>query len=457
MIFLFAYGLQALWRLYVTSPTKVLSFDAWKTKASLLERRWVWGCAAFFGISVLGWLLYAGSSADLVKHLASDGVAMQGEPPEGVAREVARHSRNEVLLYLVVLALSMGVMWLFFSGRFSGGKQSMAAAVLGLFVAADLSRANIPWIQHYDYQARYAANPLTDFLSKQPSKSRVTVAPFGMPQLNIIRQLYNGEWMQQQFPYYNIPSINVVQEPRALPENVIFREALAGTNILRLWELTSTRYIVALADPFPDMLNQQLDGGRNRFKQGMGFALTNGTGPNGIAVVKSDTGPYAVVEFSGALPRANFYTSWTPGTSDENVLKRVADPGFNPAAETLVAESIAAPAASNAPPGKVEMVSYSPKRIELRTDSASPGIVMLTDKHDPNWKVTVDGQSADLLRCNFLFRGVQTPAGQHSVIFEFKPDLKPTWITSSAVLLAVVLSIVVWVQSRRDTGALLAA
>ena len=49
-------------------------------------------------------------------------------------------------------------------------------------------------------------------------------------------------------------------------------------------------------------------------------------------------------------------------------------------------------------------------------------MLLLNDKYHLAWKVTVDGQSAELLRANYLMRGVHLPSGKHKVEFRFEPE-----------------------------------
>ena len=52
--------------------------------------------------------------------------------------------------------------------------------------------------------------------------------------------------------------------------------------------------------------------------------------------------------------------------------------------------------------------------------------------------MTVDGKSADLLRCNFIMRGVYLPApGQHTVDFSFHLPNKPLYVTLAAFLVGL--------------------
>ena len=54
----------------------------------------------------------------------------------------------------------------------------------------------------------------------------------------------------------------------------------------------------------------------------------------------------------------------------------------------------------------MEFKSYSPKQIVFATNATAPSVLLLNDKYDPNWRVTVDGKPAELLRCNYIMRGV---------------------------------------------------
>jgi hypothetical protein len=63
--------------------------------------------------------------------------------------------------------------------------------------------------------------------------------------------------------------------------------------------------------------------------------------------------------------------------------------------------------------------------------------LLLNDKWDPNWKVSVDGQPASLLRCNFIMRGVALSQGKHTVEFRFDPPHGTLYVSLAGIVLAL--------------------
>ena len=452
LLLLSAYGLEGLWRGYIEKLSVGRGLSAGWDKLVGFEKRWVWGSIGFFCVSVLGWLMYVGSKDDLIRYLLANAVAdPRREPAESVVREIARFSQSEVGIFVFVLGLSIALLSLAITGFFSGVRSRWATAALSLVILFDLARSNKPWIQHYDYEQKYASNAVLDFLRTQPGHSRTTLIPFGIPGLEKLRQAYQIEWMQQQFPFYNIPSIDVVQDPRPLPENMEFQRALrSGTNIVRLWELTSTRYVLGMPGQLVTMMDQQLDGSRGRFRPALNFNLG---GPNDMSLEVTTNEPtqFSILEFTGALPRASLFTSWESVTNGEQVLGRLAQPAFNPAQQVLISTEILPPKSTNALPGKAEIVSYSPKRIQIKTQSTADSILMLTDKYDSDWKVRVDGKEAPLLRCDYLLRGAQVPAGEHNVEFLFQTSVAGLYISLSAIGVGVLLLALMWIEPKSSS------
>jgi hypothetical protein len=321
--------------------------------------------------------------------------------------------------------------------------------LLGLFVMVDLARVGSHWINPYNWKQRYLEttdNAVFQLLRQKPYENRVAIWPFGLPgQFGIVQQLYQQEWLQHLFQYYNIQSLDIIQMPRVPQDIAAFESAMAhdSTNtihrIVRRWELANMRYLIGPAGLY-QTLNQELDA-QQRFRPVTLFEFyqTQTGGP--ILTRTNSSGPFAIFEFTGALPRAKLYSQWQVITNDDATLTQLASKEFKPEQIVLVSEPLpsSTEGATNSTGGVVEFKSYAPKRILLQAKATSPSVLLLNDKHDPNWQVLVDGKPAPLLRCNFIMRGVFLEPGEHAVEFRFRPPMEAFYVSLAAIALGLPL------------------
>ncbi|MDB4804036.1 YfhO family protein, partial [Verrucomicrobia bacterium] len=130
----------------------------------------------------------------------------------------------------------------------------------------------------------------------------------------------------------------------------------------------------------------------------------------------------AIFEFTGAFPRAKLYNDWRKPESDQQALSILSNPDFDPAKTALISEGNIPEGQNGTTPGNAEITSYEPKKVTVKTSTKTPALLVLNDRHHPNWKVSIDGKFAPLLRCNHLMRGVFVPEGEHEITFEFAPS-----------------------------------
>ena len=465
MTVLTAYGIHGLCRSCLEIPFAGPSdwgtrLKNWWAKASVFDRRWTTGCLVTIGLGLAGWFIYWRSQPALEQYL----LTVQFD--ETLAPKIAEFSIRQVGWFILFLSLGVGLVTLILSGAFAGKRAKTGGILLGLLVVADLGRADLPWVKHIYYPEKYSDNAILEKLRDKPYEHRVAILPFrAPPEYGLFDQIYRIEWAQHHFPYYNIQSLDIIQMPR-LPEDLAaFETALAGDGtsntvfrVCRRWELTNTRYLLGAAG-FADMLNQQLDPARQRLRIAATFDIVPKPGiamPTRYEELTATLSPggagkYALFEFTGALPRAKLYSNWQVKTNDQTALTMMASETFDPARTVIVAEAIPAAAggsATNLNSGKVEFTSYAPKDIKLKTQADAPAVLLLNDKYDASWQVWVDGKRAELLRCNFLMRGVQVPAGPHTVEFIFKPDVTTLYVSLVAIVLGLGLVGIVAIHAK---------
>lgn len=471
---IFAYGLHDLSRRLEKNPAAtarglVEQWKFWRCTSAPFDRRWITGSAIACGAALLGWMIYGSSAAELKKYL----VKVQFDPASAAA--IASFSIRQVGWFVLFLAAALGTVALVLSGYFSGTRAKFGAALLGAVLVLDLGRANLPWIIHWNYPQKYATNPVIERLREKSHEQRVAILPEWIPDAfqvpdqakgveQYLNQLYRIEWAQHHFLYYNIQSLDVIQMPRQPVDYVAYESALQVRSadtlhlMTRKWELTSTRYLLGMAG-FVDLLNKQFDPARERFRVVAKFNIGPKPGidrPSKLEELTAElstNGVYALIEFTGALPRAKLYTSWQVSTNDTATLQTLTNPAFDPAQTVLITDSaIAASApATNQNNGTVEIKTYAPKRIVLEAKTEAPAVLLLNDRFAPQWQVWVDGKRETVLKCNYLMCGVRLSPGTHTVEFVFQPSITALRVSLAAIVIALLL-LAVLVFSRPRSG-----
>jgi Bacterial membrane protein YfhO len=492
---LFAYGLEALARTYLSRATASVGsirelFDRWTKSADEFDRRWVGGLVGLVIVAAIGALVYTAFGGYLSAKIAAI-------PFNGVQPATAWFSIREVWFSLFFLTVSAAVLALVTLGRFSGERATQLAWVLGTVLVLDLVRANLPWVKYYDYQVRYDKNPIMEILADRPWEHRVTanVAPQRSGPLIATAEFtfLQKEWLENHLPYFHIQALDIDQMPRMpelekaylqafLPPAQFFGVSagmagsipeldrvppeqaaqiqeyvgIAQTNlalVTRMWQLTNTRYVFAWHKNL-DWFNRLFDPKLNRFTPKLRYALTLKPGVTppstntamadaiqAYTAVQSDRGPLALLEFSGALPRAKLYSQWESISDTATMLYRLRSPEFDPATSVIVDRPIPGFTPSpSTPPGDVSITTYSPKHLTLSANSKAPSVLLLNDRWHENWKVTVDGKEEPLLRANFIMQGVALAPGQHTVEFRFATPVTTLWVSASALAIGLLLT-----------------
>ncbi|MBX9948058.1 MAG: YfhO family protein [Candidatus Obscuribacterales bacterium] len=71
--------------------------------------------------------------------------------------------------------------------------------------------------------------------------------------------------------------------------------------------------------------------------------------------------------------------------------------------------------------GSARVISIENRRVLLEAESSAGGFLVLSDLFYPGWKATVDGQPREIIRTNYVLRGLDLNAGKHSIEFRYEP------------------------------------
>lgn len=384
------------------------------------------------GIPAFGFLVWATSGDELRRYIASEGFS-----PEDAAR-IFTHSCHAWMWCVGVLCLLL-VPW-----RRPANHQT-AWWFAGLMLL-DLGMSDVSWIKPVNVPVKYQSNYVVDDLTQwTPANGRVAILPFPPPpQLQAFDALYRTEWLQHLFPYFGVQSLDVIQMPRVPQDWMNFNVAMSNS-YARLWTLTSTRYLMGPAG-FLESLNAQLDPKERRFSIRDGFTLIpkRSLGTEEAHSVEQvepwpvTNAPFALFEFAGALPRARTYRQWITTSNELPLLST-----FNEKETVLVHEEGHLDLLEMAIPqdGPADDIRFDPGSTPThrgyRVIAHRDCVLLVNDKYDPGWSVTVDGNPATLLRCNYLMRGVKLSGKRmHWVYFTFRVSHVP--LALSLISLGVV-------------------
>lgn len=145
------------------------------------------------------------------------------------------------------------------------------------------------------------------------------------------------------------------------------------------------------------------------------------SGPK-LVTVQSD--PVRLVRNDDALPGAFWVGCATPVADAEAALAALGD--LDPRREAIVEGGpTGLPACTGlgepVSVGSAEIRTESPDQLVIAVAAEAPGLLVQNDTLYPGWSATLDGQPAPLLRADFLFRGVEVPAGAHEVVLRYRP------------------------------------
>ena len=98
------------------------------------------------------------------------------------------------------------------------------------------------------------------------------------------------------------------------------------------------------------------------------------------------------------------------------------------------------PANADKDPGTVEINKYLSKRVEMQADVKVPSVLLLTDRYNPKWLVSVDDKPMESpLRCNFITRGVYLEPGKHTVVMRYVAPAGTLYVSLTVIAAGLLL------------------
>jgi len=348
--------------------------------------RWFFRGSIVTAVGLLIWVLGLSSNhADAVVSFSKLGW------PEDAARVIVDNQIRSLWHACIMAMIMTSVFAAFNFGRADKlrAKGVLIAGGLAIIIATDAFLLSRHYVQEMP-RSYIESNDLTRFLKNNLGTQRVA--------LLTQQGLYNV-WLTYLLPYNQILTFNVSQMPRLSAEYKKLFDA-GSKDPLRLWRWSSVKYLLG-----PTNFERQLPAGQ--VKKVFSYDLM-ATTKSEFQVVPSPRGSHAVFELLDTVPRY-VLISGAITLSDDQALVRLADPR-----QPLMGQQGVT--------GSVDVISYSPGKVSLKTEANMPTVLRVAERWDPDWTVRVDGRKAEVKRFDFLCQGVELPSGAHEVTLAYKPS-----------------------------------
>lgn len=155
-------------------------------------------------------------------------------------------------------------------------------------------------------------------------------------------------------------------------------------------------------------------------------------------------GPYSIWQNSQALPLAYFVHETTRSQSLADCARILRDGAARLSKFAVLNEADRVATTPTDAPETVSVRRLSCNSIEVTAQTATPGLLVLSETNYPGWRVLVDGTHRVPLRVNGVFQGVAIDRpGRHELLFEYSPPLLRPLIAvaGAAVVVALLLAL----------------
>jgi uncharacterized membrane protein YfhO len=104
----------------------------------------------------------------------------------------------------------------------------------------------------------------------------------------------------------------------------------------------------------------------------------------------------------------------------------------------------------------ITVKSYEPNYIKYVSNNTNKGLAVFSEIYYPKgWNVTIDGKEAAHFRVDYTLRGLEIPAGKHTIEFKFEPQVVKTGSTitliSSIVMLLLLLGGIYFENRKKNS------
>ncbi len=322
------------------------------------------------------------SSSPLLQKLTQQGANQQQiqQYVTQISQIAYDNVKSELLIVGLLLLAAYGACYMFVKGSMKYQLFLIALILLTMIDLWHIDFKTLHWDNKSNTEQTFKTPDYVDWILKNEKNTydfRVLHLEKGQP----VRENTLAYWRLQNNYGYQGAKLRIYQD----------MDDVVGMTSPAAWRLMSTKYIIT-DQPYNDSMFTTV------FKGSKYVLLNNKFYPKAY-FVKS-------FKIAGGLEILNAIKD---GTTDP---KEIAFLEKDPVVKIDAADSTA----------KVQITNYDIHSITLDAEASGNNLLYLSEAYFPDWKVYIDGQPGEILKTNYLFRGVIVPKGKHKIEFKFEPQ-----------------------------------
>lgn len=298
---------------------------------------------------------------------------------EAIQQDRKSMLQNSAFKSIIFIILAAGLIWASLKNIVS---TQIAGLSIALLIAIDLWTINKRYLNEDSFQS----SPSAQFFAKTPADEKI------LKDDGYFRVISLEDPFNNARPSYFFNSIG----------------GYHGAKMKRYQELTE------------NVLGSEIQSFIEKAQQGdfdwKGLKALNMLNTKYVVAGQADNAVFANPEANGP---AWFPVSIKTVTSNEEEIKLISQ--MDTKSEATVNEAEFGKIKSGS--GSVVLASQKPNELKYTIDAAQAGLVVFSEIYYPKgWKALVNGQETDIIRTNYLLRGISVPEGKSEVVMKFEPD-----------------------------------
>lgn len=341
------------------------------------------------------------SSSPLVQKLTAQGANQQQiqQYVSQISQIAYDNVKSELLIVGLLLLVSFAMCYFFVKGNIKYTIFLLSLIVITIIDLWHIDFKTLHWDNKTDIESYFKTPDYVDWILKNEKNTydfRVLHLEKGQP----VRENTLAYWRLQNIYGYQGAKLRIYQD----------MDDVVGLTNPAAWRLMSAKYIIT-DQPYSDTMFTTV------FSKSK-YVLRN----------------------NSFLPKTYFLKNYKVAAGID-ILNEIKSGKVNPQ-ETAFLE--------NEPDAKIEpadstanavITNYEIHKVTIDAEASGNNLLFVSEVYYPDWNVYIDDQPAEILKTNYLFRGVVVPKGKHKIEFRFEPQTyytgKNISIASNILLVAV--------------------